>query len=113
VGLALGFAFQDIAANFMSGFIMALNRPFKVGDLVQVAGHRGRIKDIHFRARAIAIEHRTPLADLAQHMGDAAVRDNGLHWWDSIHMSSLGNAVAAEFLRPYLFEIVDELRPVE
>jgi small conductance mechanosensitive channel len=28
IGLALGFAFQDIAANFMSGFIMAMNRPF-------------------------------------------------------------------------------------
>jgi len=38
VGLALGFAFQDIAANFMSGFIMALRRPFDVGDLVDVAG---------------------------------------------------------------------------
>lgn len=53
VGLALGFAFQDIAANFMSGFIMAVSRPFKVGDLVEVAGQRGRIKSIALRASAI------------------------------------------------------------
>ncbi|HMJ12372.1 MAG TPA: mechanosensitive ion channel domain-containing protein, partial [Polyangiaceae bacterium] len=46
VGLALGFAFQDIAANFMSGFLMAIRRPFDIGDLVEVAGHKGRIKHI-------------------------------------------------------------------
>jgi small conductance mechanosensitive channel len=53
VGLALGFAFQDIAANFMSGFLMALNRPFEVGDLVEVAGQRGRIKSVSLRASEI------------------------------------------------------------
>lgn len=50
VGLALGFAFQDIAANFMSGIMMALNRPFDVGDLVEVAGRVGRIRTLAFRA---------------------------------------------------------------
>ena len=50
VGLALGFAFQDIAANFMSGFIMALRRPFDVGDLVKVADHFGRIQKVELRA---------------------------------------------------------------
>ncbi len=50
VGLALGFAFQDIAANFMSGFIMALYRPFNVGDLVQIAEHQCRIQRIDLRA---------------------------------------------------------------
>jgi small conductance mechanosensitive channel len=50
VGLALGFAFQDIAANFMSGFIMALSRPFRAGDLVKLAGHQGRVRHLEFRA---------------------------------------------------------------
>jgi small conductance mechanosensitive channel len=50
VGLALGFAFQDIAANFMSGFLMVINQPFDVGDLVEVAGQRGRIRGISLRA---------------------------------------------------------------
>lgn len=53
VGLALGFAFQDIAANFMSGFIMAINRPFVVGDLVEVTGHRGHVRKIAMRASSI------------------------------------------------------------
>jgi small conductance mechanosensitive channel len=53
VGLALGFAFQDIAANFMSGFMMAVRRPFDIGDFVEVAGHKGRIKHIALRASEI------------------------------------------------------------
>jgi small conductance mechanosensitive channel len=50
VGLALGFAFQDIAANFMSGFIMAFNGPFDVGDLVEINGRFGRVKALELRA---------------------------------------------------------------
>ncbi len=50
LGLALGFAFQDIAANFMSGFMMTLNRPFEVGDLVEVAGRQCRVLRVELRA---------------------------------------------------------------
>jgi len=53
VGLALGFAFQDIAANFMSGVIMAIRGPFAPGDLVEVSGHLGRVKNIALRASEI------------------------------------------------------------
>jgi len=53
VGLALGFAFQDIAANFMSGLMMALNRPFRPDDQVEVAGHLGRVKGVELRATTI------------------------------------------------------------
>jgi len=36
LGLALGFAFQDITANFVSGIIIAFRRPFMLGDIVEV-----------------------------------------------------------------------------
>lgn len=49
LGLALAFAFQDIAANFMAGFLMALKSPFSIGDLVETNGIRGRIKQIQYR----------------------------------------------------------------
>ncbi|GAB4378628.1 MAG: mechanosensitive ion channel family protein [Salibacteraceae bacterium] len=38
IGLALGFAFQDTATNFISGVFLATRRPFRIGDIVQVAG---------------------------------------------------------------------------
>lgn len=34
IGLALGFAFQDIATNFIAGFFMAVKRPFKIGQVI-------------------------------------------------------------------------------
>ncbi|MEY4508030.1 MAG: hypothetical protein RLZZ450_152 [Pseudomonadota bacterium] len=48
-GLALGFAFQDIASNFISGFMMAMMRPFNVGDLVEVGSHSGRVVTMSMR----------------------------------------------------------------
>lgn len=49
-GLALSFAFQDIATNFVSGFILALRKPFKVEDLVETNGFMGTITQINLRA---------------------------------------------------------------
>jgi small conductance mechanosensitive channel len=50
VGLALGFAFQDIAANFVAGVVMALRRPFKEGDLVEVVDSRGHVQRVTLRS---------------------------------------------------------------
>lgn len=53
IGLALGFAFKDIAANFISGILMATNRPFKIGDVVQTINHEGVVKKINVRTTEI------------------------------------------------------------
>ncbi|MEO1077697.1 MAG: mechanosensitive ion channel family protein, partial [Bacteroidota bacterium] len=50
LGLALGFAFQDIAANFIAGVLIAVRSPFDLGDLVETNGHMGTISDINLRA---------------------------------------------------------------
>lgn len=50
IGLALGFAFQDIAANFVSGVLMAARRPFVVEDLVKISDFFGRVSAIDLRA---------------------------------------------------------------
>lgn len=49
LGLALGFAFQDIAANFISGVIMAAQRPIRTGELIETAGHLGVVERIDLR----------------------------------------------------------------
>ncbi len=49
VGLALGFAFQDIAANFISGFFMASKKPFNIGDVIEVENIKGVVKKINLR----------------------------------------------------------------
>ncbi|MCB0792752.1 MAG: mechanosensitive ion channel [Flavobacteriales bacterium] len=53
IGLALGFAFQDLAANFVSGIFMAVQRPLRVGDLVETGGHFGVVQRIDLRTTEI------------------------------------------------------------
>lgn len=53
VGLALGFAFQDIATNFISGFLMAARRPFEVGDVIESGPFKGVVKTINIRTTEI------------------------------------------------------------
>ncbi len=45
-GLAVGLALKDSLANFSSGVMLILFRPFKVGDAVTVAGETGVIAEI-------------------------------------------------------------------
>lgn len=43
LGLALGFAFQDIVENYLAGVLLSLRRPFGVNDLVRIGEHEGRV----------------------------------------------------------------------
>jgi small conductance mechanosensitive channel len=43
---AIGFALQGSLANFASGVMLLLFRPFKIGDFVEAAGVAGTIEDI-------------------------------------------------------------------
>jgi small-conductance mechanosensitive channel len=47
--LVIGFAFKDIAENFLAGIILAFNRPFKVNDTVKVHDVFGKVKEMEFR----------------------------------------------------------------
>lgn len=45
----LGFAFKDIGENFISGVILAFNRPFNVNDTVMIGDIFGKVKTMEFR----------------------------------------------------------------
>lgn len=47
--IVIGFAFKDIAENFLAGIILAFNRPFHVNDTVQIENVFGKVKDMQFR----------------------------------------------------------------
>ncbi|WP_317046717.1 mechanosensitive ion channel family protein [Spirosoma pollinicola] len=50
IALAVGFAFQDLTANFISGTMIALARPIQVGDTVETNGYTGKVLDIKLRS---------------------------------------------------------------
>lgn len=49
LGLGLAFAFQDIAANFISGIFISFRKPLHLGDIVKVKGYMGKVLEINLR----------------------------------------------------------------
>lgn len=49
-GFILGFAFQESLGNLASGLMIAVNEPFKVGDVVDAAGHTGSVLEVNMMA---------------------------------------------------------------
>jgi small conductance mechanosensitive channel len=53
VGFALGFAFQDIAKNFIAGVLLLLQRPFQINEIIAVGDFMGSVTDISLRATTL------------------------------------------------------------
>ena len=53
VGVGLGFGLQKIASNYISGFLVLIERALRIGDNVRVDGFEGRITDIKTRFTVI------------------------------------------------------------
>lgn len=53
IGLALAFAFQDIAANFISGIFISFRKPFITGDIIKVKDYMGTVEEIKLRDTSI------------------------------------------------------------
>lgn len=48
--VAVGFAFKDIFQNMLSGILILLGEPFKIGDSIVVNNFEGTVEDIQIRA---------------------------------------------------------------
>ncbi|MBL8008166.1 MAG: mechanosensitive ion channel family protein [Ignavibacteria bacterium] len=49
----LGFAFKNIGENFLSGLLLAFNRPFKIGDVIEIDKFTGSVTSLDFRSTQI------------------------------------------------------------
>lgn len=50
IGLAIGFASQETISNFIAGIMIFWDKPFKVGDWIEMDGHLGQVKRVTFRS---------------------------------------------------------------
>jgi len=53
LGVGIGFGLQNIANNFISGLILLVERPIRVGDWVTIGNHEGEISAIGIRSTTV------------------------------------------------------------
>lgn len=49
LGVGLGFGLQKIASNYVSGFILLLDRSLRIGDMVQIGNEQGQVQGLTAR----------------------------------------------------------------
>lgn len=52
-GLILGFAFRDIAENFLASILLSVQTPFRLGDVIEVKGHTGVVHKVSARGTVL------------------------------------------------------------
>jgi potassium efflux system protein len=57
----LGFGLQEIVANFVSGLILLVERPVRVGDVVTIGTLMGKVSRIQIRATTITLWDRSEM----------------------------------------------------
>lgn len=61
-GTTVGFAARDALSNLISGFLIYLDRPFVIGDLVEIEDHYGRVEQIMLRSTRVVTSDGKMLA---------------------------------------------------
>ncbi|EMA00168.1 mechanosensitive ion channel family protein [Haloferax denitrificans] len=51
--LAIGFAMQDVIANFVAGIFIFTDKPFRINDWIEWDGNSGVVEDISFRVTRV------------------------------------------------------------
>lgn len=78
-GIAVGFAARDTIENFISGLTIFIDRPFRVGDWVHVAGTYGQVEDISFRStRLRTLDNQLMIMPNIQMVNQKMINDSAL-----------------------------------
>jgi len=56
LGVGIGLGLQTIVNNLVSGIILIFERPFQIGDSIEIANKKGKVKDLGIRSSRIVTE---------------------------------------------------------
>ena len=76
LAIGLGFGTQNLLKNFMSGIIILFERPFRVGDVLDVGGNRGTVTGIGIRSSVLQLWDGTETL-----IPNSALLENNLTNW--------------------------------
>ncbi len=74
-GLAFALAAKETLENLLGSFLIFLDKPFTLGDLVQVAGVRGHVEEVGFRTTKIRTLDKTLVTVANKKMIDAELEN--------------------------------------
>lgn len=53
IGIIVGFAFRDIAENFLASLLLSVRQPFRTGDFIEVQGMQGTVRSMNTRSTVL------------------------------------------------------------
>jgi small-conductance mechanosensitive channel len=71
IGAGIGFGLRDVFASYFGGLIIALERPYNVGDAITLRGRYGEVKDIGLRSTTLV----TPTGNTVTAPNNAIIED--------------------------------------
>lgn len=72
VGFAVGMALSGTLSHFASGIMILLFKPYKVGDMIETAGHFGKVKDVQiFNTILETVDAKTIIIPNSQAIGSS------------------------------------------
>lgn len=110
LSVGIGFGLQNIVNNFVSGIIMLIERPIKVGDIIAVAGSEGFVRKINVRATELETFDRQSVIIPNSEVINTSVGN----WMHTDHMRRIVIAVGVAYgsdiekVRELLLECVKE-----
>ncbi|WP_435069556.1 mechanosensitive ion channel family protein [Haloplanus sp. C73] len=73
--LAIGFAMQDVIANFVAGVFIFTDKPFRIGDWIEWDGNSGIVEDISFRVTRVRTFDNELLTVPNSHLTDGVIKN--------------------------------------
>jgi len=61
LAIGVGFGTQNLIKNFISGIIILFERPFRIGDVLDIEGHRGIVTGIGIRSSVVRFWNNTEM----------------------------------------------------
>jgi small conductance mechanosensitive channel len=73
--LAIGFAMQDVLANFVAGIFIFTDKPFRIGDWIEWDGNSGVVEDISLRVSRVRTFDNELLTVPNSHLTDGVIKN--------------------------------------
>jgi small conductance mechanosensitive channel len=73
--LAIGFAMQDVIANFVAGIFIFTDRPFRIGDWIEWDDYSGVVEDISLRVSRVRTFDNELLTVPNSHLTDGVIKN--------------------------------------